>query len=90
MNRDNTPIIDMTASGEFRDMRPKRPSLMTIAARVVAFGLLLGFAALLFWLAVFTIPVLIVLGICAYLFGRFQFARRHGSAGATTIRMWRL
>lgn len=79
----------MTASGEFRDPPSRFPSLATIAMRVAAFGLMLGFAAIAFWLAVFTVPVLIVLGLAFYLYVRFQTARGARHPGRPTVRVFR-
>ena len=67
------PVIDMTLNGDFPE-RPK-PSLGGIMLRLAAFALLLGFGALVFWLAVFTVPVLIVAGLVCYGLFRLQMAR---------------
>ncbi|MCF3946971.1 hypothetical protein AiwAL_09535 [Acidiphilium sp. AL] len=75
MNQGNGPVIDMTLEGDFPE-RPK-PSLGAIMLRLAAFALLLGFGALAFWLAVFTVPVLIVAGLVCYGLFRLQMAR-HG------------
>lgn len=88
MSKHDAPTIDMTTSGEFRDAPHRYPSIMGIALRVAAFGLMLGFAAILFWLAVFTVPVLIVVGLGVYLYARFQMARGR-FPGRTTVRVWR-
>lgn len=85
----DAPTIDMTSTGEFRDPPRRSPSLATIALRVAAFGLMLGFAAIAFWLAVFTVPVLIVIGLAFYLYARFQLARTGRSPGHATVRVWR-
>lgn len=79
-------MIDMTASGEFRDAPRQYPSVAAIVARVAAFGLLLGFAAILFWLAVFTVPILILIGIGIYAYARFQLSRQ---SERPVIRVWR-
>lgn len=91
MTRDEGPTIDMTPAGEFRDARPPgtAPSLFAIALRVAAFGLLLGFAAIAFWLAVFTLPFIIMIGLGFYLYVRFQMARAARSPGHATVRVWR-
>jgi uncharacterized BrkB/YihY/UPF0761 family membrane protein len=69
----NRPIIDMTRNGEFID--PPRPSLGTIAARLAAFGALLLVAALAFWMALFILPVLFILGVAGYFYARHQIKR---------------
>ena len=71
MKKSDAPVIDMTVDGAFID-RPTRPpvSFGTIAARLVAFGVALSVAALLFWAALFIIPVLMVLGVVGYFFTR--------------------
>lgn len=89
MTQHDAPTLDMTASGEFRDPPNRYPSLVTIALRVAAFGLMLGFAAIAFWLAVFTVPVLIVLGLAFYLYVRFQMARSGRHSGRPTVRVFR-
>jgi len=73
MANQNGPIIDMTRNGEFID--PPKPSLGTIAARLAAFGVLLLVAAVAFWMALFIIPVLLVMGVAGYFILRHQLKR---------------
>jgi len=73
MANQDGPIIDMTRNGEFID--PPKPSLGTIIARVAAFGVLLLVAAVAFWMALFIIPVLLVLGVAGYFILRQQLKR---------------
>jgi uncharacterized membrane protein len=73
MSNFNGPVIDMTPDGTFVE-RPK-PALGTILARVAIFGIALCVVAVLFWAAVFIIPVLIVLGIVGYFLARVQMRR---------------
>jgi len=77
MKTSDGPIIDMTPTGGFVNEPIAGPTLGVIIARVIAFALVLGIAAIAFWLAVFTIPVLIVLGLVGYGYLRFRMAR-HG------------
>jgi uncharacterized membrane protein len=63
----------MSRNGEFID--PPRPRLGTIVARLAAFGALLLFAALAFWMALFIIPVLLLLGVAGYFYARHQIKR---------------
>lgn len=71
------PIIDMTTAGDFAWQPNPGPSLGTIIARLAAFTVLLGLGALIFWLAVFTVPVLIIGALVAYAAIRYRMAR-HG------------
>jgi hypothetical protein len=73
MANQNGPIIDMTRNGEF--IEPPKPSLGTIFARIAAFGALLLMAAVAFWITLFIIPVLLVLGVGGYFFLRHQIKR---------------
>jgi hypothetical protein len=73
MANQNGPIIDMTRNGEF--IEPPKPSLGTIFARIAAFGALLLMAAVAFWITLFIIPVLLVLGVAGYFFLRYQMKR---------------
>lgn len=73
--RQDDLVVDMTRDGEF--VQPPRASIADIALRVLGFVMLLGIGALAFWLAVFTIPVLIIVGLIGYLVFRVQMAR-HG------------
>ena len=63
--------------------KPARNSLSlgTVIARLAMFGLLIGFGVLLFWLAVFTLPVIFLGGLVLYGIYRFQMMRlrRSGS-----------
>ena len=69
----NGPVIDMTLDGNF--VEPPKPTLGTILARIIAFGILLVVAAVAFWTALFIIPVLIILGVAGYAFARMQVRR---------------
>ncbi|MDD2876726.1 MAG: hypothetical protein PHT60_07930 [Acidiphilium sp.] len=83
----------MTPAGDFsRDFSRQpvtRPTLGGILARLVGFTIVLGFAALAFWLAVFTVPILIVVGLVAYAYVRFRMARHGIRFRHVTIRTWR-
>ncbi len=82
MANSNAPTIDMTRNGEFID--PPKASLGTIAARLAAFGALLLVAAVAFWMALFMLPVLFVLGVAGYFYARHQI--KHGRFTVTTRR----
>jgi len=69
----NGPILDMTPDGEF--IIPPKPTLGTILARLAAFAVLLVVAAVAFWMALFIVPVMIILGIAAYALSRNQIRR---------------
>ncbi len=73
MAKQNGPIIDMTPDGGF--VEPDKPSYGTILARLAAFAVLLVMAAVAFWMALFMIPVLIILGIAGYALTRSQIRR---------------
>ncbi len=73
MGNFNGPVIDMTPDGNF--VEPPKPTLGTILARIIAFGILLVVAAVAFWTALFIIPVLIILGVAGYAFARMQVRR---------------
>ncbi len=73
----------MTPSGQFAHEPIAGPTLGVILARVLVFTVALGFAALAFWLAVFTVPVLIVIGLGVYGYVRFKTAR--GGLSAFTV-----
>jgi uncharacterized membrane protein len=73
MANSNGPVIDMTPDGDF--IEPSKPTLGTILARIIAFGMLLVIAAVAFWMALFIIPVLIILGVAGYAFARMQVRR---------------
>ena len=73
MTKSDGPVIDMTPDGAFIDPpKPAPVSFGAIVARLIAFGVALCVVALLFWAALFIIPVLIVLGIVGYFLGRGQ------------------
>jgi uncharacterized membrane protein len=65
----------MTPDGAF--IEPPKPRLGTILARIIAFGILLVAAAVAFWMALFIIPILIILGIAGYAVTRSQIIRRY-------------
>ncbi len=69
----NGPIIDMTPEGDF--ITPPKPGFGTIIARLAAFAVLLVVAAVAFWMALFIVPVMIILGIAAYALSRNQVRR---------------
>ncbi len=73
MANQNGPIIDMTPDGAF--IEPTKPSYFTILARLAAFAVLLLVAAVTFWMALFIVPVLIILGIAGYALSRTQVRR---------------
>jgi uncharacterized membrane protein len=73
MAKFNGPVIDMTPGGDF--VEPQKPTLGTIIARLIAFALLLVIAAVAFWMALFIIPVLILLGVAGYAVTRMQSRR---------------
>jgi uncharacterized membrane protein len=73
MANPNGPVIDMTPDGAF--IEPTKPTLGTILARIIAFCILLVVAAVAFWMALFIIPVLIILGVAGYAFARMQVRR---------------
>jgi hypothetical protein len=73
MANSHGPVIDMTPDGNF--IEPSKPTLGTILARIIAFGMLLVIAAVAFWMALFIIPVLIILGVAGYAFTRMQVRR---------------
>ena len=71
MEKLDGPVIDMTPDGAFIDPpKPAPISIGTIIARLIAFGVALCVVAVLFWAALFIIPVLIILGVVGYFFGR--------------------
>jgi hypothetical protein len=74
MANSNGPVIDMTPDGAF--IEPPKPSIGTILVRLALFGLFLCIGAIVFWTAVFVLPVLIVLGVAGYFFARMQLRRR--------------
>jgi hypothetical protein len=73
MANQHGPVIDMTPDGAF--IEPPKPTLGTILARIIAFGMLLVIAAVAFWMALFIIPVIIILGVAGYAFTRLQVRR---------------
>lgn len=84
MKSDNGPIIDMTPEGGFAGSSTFKPgrhppanglSLGMIAARIAAFGVVDGFAVLVFWLAIFTLPLIFLGGLVLYGVYRYQMMR---------------
>jgi uncharacterized membrane protein len=78
MAKSDGPVIDMTPDGAFIDPPKSTPgpvSFGTIIARVIAFGVALCMVAVLFWAALFIIPMLIVLGVVGYFFARGPMRR---------------
>ncbi|MDE8342297.1 MAG: hypothetical protein POG24_00575 [Acidocella sp.] len=63
----------MTPDGGF--VQPPKTDYLTILARLLAFGVLLLVAAVAFWMALFIVPVLIILGIAGYALSRTQIRR---------------
>jgi hypothetical protein len=74
MARNTGPLIDMTPDGHF--VEPTKPTLGVILARLVAFAVLLVVAAVAFWMALFIVPVLIILALAGYAIARAQTRRR--------------
>ncbi len=74
MARNTGPVIDMTPDGHF--VEPSKPTLGVIVARLVAFAALLMIAAVAFWMALFIVPVLIILALAGYAVARAQARRR--------------
>ncbi len=74
MRHSNGPVIYMTPEGDF--IQPPKPTLGTIVARLAAFAVLLMVAAVAFWMAMFIVPVLIILGVAGYALARTQSRRR--------------
>lgn len=64
----------MTPQGDF--VEPSKPRLGEILLRLVMFGLFLCIAGVMFWVmfwaAVFVVPVLVVLGVAGFLFMKLQ------------------
>jgi hypothetical protein len=73
MAKSDGPVIEMTADGSF--IEPPKPKLGTILVRLALFGVALCVAALMFWTALFVIPVLIVLGLLGFLAAKVQIRR---------------
>ncbi|HQT47045.1 MAG: hypothetical protein B7X08_06580 [Acidocella sp. 20-63-7] len=73
MKKSEGPVIDMTPEGAF--VEPPKTSWGTILLRIIALGLVVFTAALAFWMALFILPFLLLLGLVAYLFVGTQ-ARR--------------
>jgi hypothetical protein len=73
MANSNGPVIDMTPDGAF--IEPPKPSIGTILVRLALFGLFLCIGAIVFWTALFVLPVLILLGVVGYFFARMQLRR---------------
>ena len=74
MVNSNGPVIDMTPDGAF--IEPAKPSIGAILVRLALFGLFLCIGAVMFWTALFVLPVLVVLGAAGYFFARMQLRRR--------------
>ena len=73
MEKSHGPVIDMTPDGAFIDPpKPAPVSIGTIVARLIAFGVALCIVAVMFWAALFIIPVLLVLGVIGYFLARGQ------------------
>jgi hypothetical protein len=68
------PVIDMTPDGHF--VEPAKPTIGVIVARLVTFAVLLLMAAVAFWMALFIVPVLIILALAGYAVARAQARRR--------------
>ncbi|HUW80196.1 MAG TPA: hypothetical protein VMV54_04775 [Acidocella sp.] len=73
MANSNGPVIDMTPDGAF--IEPPKPTLGTILMRLVAFAVFLCIGAVVFWTALFVIPILIVLGIVGFFLAQMRFRR---------------
>jgi hypothetical protein len=76
------PVIDMTADGEFVDVR--RPGALPFPAKVAGVGVLvaivagaIGIAMLALWLAMTLIPIAIAGGLVAYGVVRLQLWQAH-------------
>ena len=84
MTNDNGPVIDMTPDGQFSQARPFGPqmrgnlSLASIAVRLAAGLLLIGMAVAIFWITIFTLPLIFLGGIILYGVYRFQLMRHGG------------
>jgi len=76
MAKQNGLIIDMTIDGNIKS--PARPTLGTILARLAAFGIGLFVIGIAFWTALFMLPVILVLGVVAYLTVKSQMRRNGG------------
>jgi uncharacterized membrane protein len=76
MANPNGPIIDMTQNGEFID--PPKPRLGTIFTRVALFAVAVLILAVAFWMALFIVPVLLILGLIGYGVARYQMKRNGG------------
>jgi len=66
----------MTPDGHF--VQPAKPTLGVILARLVGFAALLVIAAVAFWMALFIIPIFIILAIAAFAVTRPQIRRNLG------------
>jgi hypothetical protein len=73
MANSHGPVIDMTPEGAF--IEPPKPTIGTILVRLALFGLFLCIGAVVFWTALFVLPILIVLGVAGYFFARMQLRR---------------
>jgi len=76
MRNPNGPVIDMTPDGNF--VQPAKPTFGVIAARLLGFALLLMIAAVAFWMAMFIIPIVIILAVAGYALTRPQIRRPMG------------
>lgn len=87
MQTSHGPIIDMTTDGDFSPSGPPPVSFGTVILRLIAFTILLGIGALAFWLALFTLPVLIIGGLALYAYVRFRLKR--GGLSGIVVRRFR-
>ena len=84
MKNDNGPIIDMTPDGRFPQstgpwpQTPRSLSLGAIALRLIGALVLIGLAVAVFWITVFTLPLIFLGGIILYGVYRFQLMRHGG------------
>ena len=64
----------MTPEGDF--VEPSKPKLGEILLRLVMFGLFLCIAGVMFWVmfwtAIFVVPVLVLLGLAGFMFAKLQ------------------
>jgi hypothetical protein len=67
------PVIDMNPDGSF--VRPPHLTLGQIITRVVGLMVALAIGWVMFWTAIFMIPVLLVVGLIGYAVFRWQFRR---------------
>jgi hypothetical protein len=76
MRKQTGPVIDMTPDGHF--VQPAQPTLGTIVARLAGFAVLLVIAAVAFWMAMFIIPIVIILAIAGFALTRPHIRRPLG------------